>query len=121
MTEGTTTTGPSPQERNLAMACHLSSFAGFVVPFGNLAGPLIVWLIKRVENPYVDDQGKEAVNFQISLTIYMVVSFALMLIIVGFFLAIGLTIFWIVVTIQAAIRANRGEPYRYPLTIRLIK
>ena len=55
------------------MLCHLSSLAGSVIPFGNIVGPLVVWLIKKDEYAFVDDQGKESLNFQISITIYTVV------------------------------------------------
>lgn len=102
------------------MLCHLSAFAGFVVPLGNIWGPLVVWLIKREQDPEVDAHGKESLNFQISITIYMVVSAILVLVLVGILLLIGFTIFWFVVVIVASIRANAGEFYRYPLTIRFI-
>jgi hypothetical protein len=59
------------EERNWAMTCHLASFAGYVLPLGNIIGPLVAWLMKRDEFPLVDDQGKEALNFQISMTIYL--------------------------------------------------
>lgn len=109
-------------ERMWAMLCHLSSFAYFVVPpIGGVLGPLAVWLIKKDEYPLVDDQGKEALNFQISILIYTVVSAVLILAIIGIPLLIAVTIFDIVVTIIAAIKANGGEFYRYPLTMRLVK
>jgi uncharacterized protein len=107
-------------ERTWAMICHLSTFAGYAIPFGNIVGPLAVWLIKRHEMPLVDDQGKEALNFQISVLIYLGVCIPLMIVVVGFFLAIAVVIFSIVVTIIAAMRANEGIAYRYPLTIRFI-
>lgn len=111
-----------PQERTWGLLCHLSAFAIYIgIPFGNVVGPLIVWLIKRDQFPFVNDQGKEALNFNISVLIYGLVSAVLLLIIIGFFLIIALIIFHIVVTIMAAVAANRGEYYRYPLTIRMIK
>ena len=112
---------PSPANaRTFAMLCHLSAFAGLFVPFGNVLGPLIVWMVKKDEIPAIDPHGKESVNFQISLTIYMIVSAFLILVIVGIFLMIGLAIFWAVVVIIASMRANEGGFYRYPLTIRFI-
>ena len=105
-------------ERTWAMLCHLSTFASFIgVPFGNILGPLIAWLIKKDEYPLVDDQGKEALNFQISVTIYSIVC---VIFIITIPLLFVLFIFDIVVTIIAALRANAGERYRYPMTIRFI-
>jgi len=107
-------------ERMWAMLCHLSTFAGYVVPMGNIIGPLVVWLIKKEEYPLVDDQGKEALNFQISITIYVFASIILSLLIIGIFLLIAVVIFDLVATIIAAIKANEGNYYRYPMTIRFI-
>lgn len=109
------------QERTWGMVCHLSALAGFIIPFGNIIGPLIVWLIKKDESPFVDDQGKESLNFQISITIYCIVAAILILIIIGIFLLIGLGILALVLIIMAAVKANSGEKFRYPLTIRLIR
>lgn len=109
------------QERTWGMICHLSALAGFIIPFGNIIGPLIVWLIKKDESPFVDDQGKESLNFQISITIYCIIAAILILIIIGIFLLIGLGILALVLIIIAAVKANSGEKFRYPLTIRLIR
>lgn len=104
------------------MFCHLLAFSQVVgIPFGNILGPLVLWLIKKDEIPFVDDQGKEVLNFQISLTIYAVVAAPLCLIIVGFFLLAAILIGGLVLTIIGAIRANEGERYRYPFAIRFIK
>jgi uncharacterized Tic20 family protein len=108
-------------ERMWGMLCHLSTFAGYLVPFGNILGPLVVWLVKKDEFSFVDDQGKEALNFQISITIYSVVSGVLILALIGIPLLIAVIIFSVVMTVIAAIKANGGEYYRYPLTIRLVK
>jgi uncharacterized Tic20 family protein len=107
-------------DRTWDVLCHISALAGFVVPFGNILGPLILWLIKRQELPSVDAHGKEALNFQISVTIYMAVAAVLMLVIIGFFLMIGIAVAAIVLVVIAAVKASNGELYRYPLTIRLV-
>ncbi len=113
--------GATREARNMAALAHLSAFAGLVVPlFGNVLGPLIVWLLKREESPFIDAHGKAALNFQISVTIYMIVSAILIIIVIGFFLLIALGIFAIVMTIIAAIKAGNGEDYVYPLAIRFI-
>lgn len=111
-----------PSARNWAMLCHLSALLTYVgIPMGNIIGPLVVWLIKRNEFPLVDDQGKESLNFQISVLIYSAISFALTLVFIGFPLLFALVIFHFVMSIVAAIRASNGVRYRYPLTLRLIR
>ncbi len=109
-----------------AMFCHLAGFAGLlpVVPgIGCLLGPLVVWLIKKDEYPFVDEQGKEALNFQITMFIYGVVAGLLMLLCIGFLLIVAVAVVDIVLVIMAAIKVNDGQHYRYPypLIIRLIK
>lgn len=108
--------------RTWAMLCHLGGLGVYVVPtIGHLLAPLIIWLIKKDESPLVDDQGKESLNFQISITIYALVALVLTLIIIGFFLLFAVGIFDLVMVIIAAVKANSGEKYRYPLCIRFIK
>lgn len=110
----------SKEERNWAMLCHLSTLAGFLVPLGNIIGPLVVWLLKKDEYPLVNDQGKEALNFQISILIYLIVSLILILALIGIVLIPAVLIFDVIATIVAIVRANDGVAYRYPLTIRFI-
>ncbi len=113
--------------RMWAMICHLAGLAGLVVPVvGCIVGPLIVWQIKKEESPFVDEQGKEAVNFQISMLIYgLVGSVACLITCVGAVLVpvvLGVvSIVDLVFLLIAAVKANNGEHYRYPLTIRFIK
>ena len=104
-----------------AMFCHLSALAGFVIPLGNIFGPLVIWLMKKDEYPLVDDQGKEALNFQISMTIYYIGAAVLILILIGIILLPALVIFSLVMTVIAMIKANEGVAYRYPVTIRFLK
>lgn len=107
--------------RTWAMFCHIGAFAGYIIPFGNIIAPLIIWLIKKAESPLVDDQGKESLNFQISVTIYAFVALLLTLILIGYILFVALMIFDLVMVIIAAVKVNSGEKYRYPLCIRFIK
>jgi len=102
------------QEKTWGMISHLSGLVGFI-------GPLIVWLIKKDESPFIDDQGKESLNFQISIFIYSMAAFILMFIVIGFILLPAVLVFDIVMIIIAAMKANEGEKYRYPLCIRLIR
>jgi uncharacterized Tic20 family protein len=110
------------QDRTWAMFCHLTSLSACIgIPFGNIIGPLVVWLIKKEEFAIVDEHGKESLNFQISLSIYSIISFFLCFAFIGFVLLPAILIAGLVFIIIATLKANKGEPYRYPLTIRFIK
>jgi uncharacterized Tic20 family protein len=105
----------SSDAKNMAMLCHLLAiFTGFL-------GPLIIWLIKKDDTPFVDDQGKEALNFQITVLIALLVSSLLMFICIGFFLMPAVAIANVVFCIIAAVKVSHGEAYRYPVNIRFIK
>ncbi|NLY57119.1 MAG: DUF4870 domain-containing protein [Gammaproteobacteria bacterium] len=113
---------PDSEARLWAMIAHLSGFLGYFLPvIGSLIGPLIVWQLKKDLHPYVDEQGKEALNFQITVLIAAMVCVLLMLIVVGFLLIWVVIVGAIVLMIIAAIKANEGAPYRYPFCLRLIK
>ena len=110
------------EARTWAMLTHLIALCGFIgVPFGHLIGPLIIWLVKKDQFPLVDDQGKESLNFQLSMTIYGVVAGILTLIVIGIPLLIALVLTDIILVIIASVAANQGQLYRYPLTIRFLK
>ena len=96
------------EERTMAMLCHLSALALFIVPFGSIIGPLIVWLIKKDQYVEVDRQGKEALNFHISMLIYMVIGGLLIFAIIGILVLIALGILNLVVIIIAAVKSNNG-------------
>lgn len=119
MSDGTT--DEDKTVRDLAMVTHLLGFAGMVLPFGNIIGPLVIWLMKREESQYIDIHGKEVLNFQISMLIWFTISGVLALVIVGFVIMAVLAILSVIWTIMGAIRASAGEFYRYPITIRFIK
>jgi len=111
----------SKEECNWAMACHLASLAGFIIPFGNILGPLIIWVIKKEEFPLVGDQGKEAVNFQITVFLAGLIGALLIFVLIGFLVLFALAVYWLVFTVIAAMHASEGESYRYPYTLRLLK
>ncbi len=105
--------------RQWAMFAHLAAFAGFFIPFGNIIGPLIVWQMKK-DLPFVDAQGKEALNFQITVSIAVFLCLILMFLLIGFLLLPLVLIGSFVMTVIAALKANNGEDYQYPFAIRLI-
>jgi len=117
----------SKDARQWAMFCHLAGLAGYIMPLlGNIVVPLVLWQVKKDEHTFVDEQGKEAVNFQISMSLYAIAGTILCLItcigavlipVVGIAVGIADLVFLLI----AAVKANNGQSYRYPLTIRFIK
>lgn len=120
--KNTANTTPIPnRDANMwAMFCHLSALIGFVIPFGNIIGPLVIWVLKKDEFQLVNENGKEALNFQISMTIYFIASAILIIVVIGIPLLIALGFFELIAIVIAAIKANEGLTFRYPLTIRFI-
>ncbi len=110
-----------PLEKQWGMACHLAAFAGLFTGLGFVLGPLVVWLVKKDQYPFVDDQDKESLNFQISMLIYGVVAALSVLVLIGFVLVPLVAIFDIVMIIIASIAASNGQRFRYPLTIRFFQ
>jgi len=108
--------------RTWAMVCHLTGLAGIPIPIiGNIVAPLVIWQIKKDDFPFVDEQGKEAVNFQISMSIYGLVAALLCFVCIGIPLLVAVYIVDLIFLLIAAVKANNGYHYRYPLTIRFIK
>jgi uncharacterized Tic20 family protein len=109
------------REKLWNMFCHLSGLVGYVIPFGWILGPLIVWQIRKHEQPSIIEHGKEAVNFQLSMLIWVALAFVAVLIVIGFFILPVLGVLHIVFTVIAGVKANDGIHYKYPMTIRFIK
>jgi uncharacterized Tic20 family protein len=109
------------ESRKWGMLCHLSSLIGFIIPLGSIIAPLIVWQMKKDVSLFVDEQGKEIVNFQISMSIWILISFVLVFLLIGFLLLGVLAILELVCVIMAGIQANEGKSFKYPMTIRFIK
>jgi len=103
-----------------AMLLHLSLFAGHVVPFGGIIAPIVLWQMKKDEWPEIDEHGKNAVNAIISFIIYLAISGVLCLVLIGFAMLLVLAILAVVFPIIAAVKANEGKVWRYPLTIRFL-
>lgn len=106
-------------ERTMAMLCHLVALSGIVVPFGNIIGPLVIWLIKKDESPSVDQAGRESLNFQITMTIAGIVAGILVLVVIGLLLAPLVGLAWLIFTIIATVKTSSGVQYRYPFAIRM--
>jgi len=123
---------PTPEERQWAMLAHLSALLGTLVTgawfgIGCFLGPLIIWLVKRETMPFVDDQAKEALNFNITMAIIAVVLLLITVLTLGIGIILAVPagiiigIAWLVLVIMATIKSNEGERYRYPFCLRLIK
>ncbi|MGA8260574.1 MAG: DUF4870 domain-containing protein [Arenicellales bacterium] len=102
------------------MACHLSALLGYLVPFGHIVGPLTVWLAKRRTSPGLDEAGRGVLNFQLSVTLYVLVALMLSFFLVGLAFLFVIIVFHFSAVLFAALRAQRGLPVSYPLTIRII-
>ena len=113
---------PDVDARRWAMLCHYAAFFWLLAPMiGNFLGPLIVWQLKKDLDPFVDDQGKEALNFQISVSLMLMICGFLAWILIGFPLMVLVSLAALVLTIIAGIKANEGQADRYPFIWRLIK
>lgn len=125
--------GIAADQRQWAMFAHLSALLGGIVTagwagsIGCFVGPLVIWLVKKDSMPFVEDQAKEALNFNITVAIVFFALFVLTILTLGLGLIISVPGFfvvgiaWLVLTILAAIKANEGVAYRYPFALRLIK
>jgi len=105
----------SSDEKSLALLSHLLCLIVGVF------APLLIWLLKKDESQFIAEHAKESLNFQISVMIYSIVATILCFVVIGFILFPLLAVFALVVIIIAAVKASKGESYRYPLTIRLVK
>lgn len=111
----------SVDETNWGMFAHLSALIGFVIPFGSLIAPLVIWQTKGKETEFVATEAKEALNFQITMAIAFLIAGLLMFVLIGFLLIGLLAIADLVLVLVAAITASKGQPYRYPFALRLVK
>lgn len=107
----------SETERNWSMLCHLSALAGFFFPFGGIIGPLICWLTRRDESAWVNINGRNSLNFQLSILLYIVLISPLCFILIGFPLIGMLITLKVICVIIASVKAPKGELFKYPLMI----
>jgi uncharacterized Tic20 family protein len=111
----------SESERNWAMLCHLSAFAGFFFPFGGIIGPLICWLSRKDDSMWVNENGKASMNFQLSILLYIFLAVPLCFLLVGIPVVMFLGVLKIVCIVIASIKAAKGERFKYPLAIPFIQ
>jgi uncharacterized Tic20 family protein len=108
------------EQRTWAMFAHLSAFSGHFIPFGHIIGPLVIWILRRDDMPFAAEQAREALNFQITMTIYAAGCLALFFLFVPLFALPAIWLADVVLTIVAAVKASDGKPYQYPATLRLV-
>ncbi len=112
----------SKDEKLMATLSHLGVFIGTLMPgMGNVLVPFLIWVFKKDQSTYIEEQAKEALNFQITMSILMIGAAIAMIILVGFVVLPILIVLDIALSITAAVKANRGEKYEYPINFRLIK
>jgi uncharacterized protein len=115
------TSSTSSEIRTWSVLCHASALLGlFFHFFGHLLGPLVVWLIKRDASPEIDANGKESLNFQISMLIYDAIAAILCIVLIGIPILIALWVLNTVFVIIASVKTSEGKFYRYPFTIRFL-
>jgi uncharacterized protein len=107
--------------KDYVVLMHLSQYAGFLIPFGGMIAPIVLWSIGKEVSADVDENGREIINWLISSTIYMVVCIALSCIAIGIPFLIALVVTGLILPLIAALDFTKGKTYRYPLTMRLIK
>lgn len=107
-------------DRTWGIIVHAAAFVGFVFPFGNILGPLLVWAIKKEDSTFVDDNGKAAINFQITWTILLILAALSIFLLIGLVLLPIIALAWVILVILAIISASNEVVYEYPLTIEII-
>ena len=109
------------EDQNLAVIIHLSLLMGIIIPFGGYAATLVLWLLKKDTSEYIDQQGKEAVNFMLNVLVVGTAATILCVMLIGFLLMIPLVIAAFVLPVMAAFKISKGQDYKYPWVYRLIK
>ena len=116
----THSSGLTSEVRNWGLAAHLSAYLGLFGGIMFFVPPLVIWLIKRDDHPFIAYHAKEALNFNITWTIYAIVAGISILVLVGIVLLPVVLISWFILPLVAAVKASNGESYRYPMTIRFV-
>lgn len=111
----------TPDQRQMGMFLHLSQLLNLIIPLGGVIAPIVIWQMKKDEMPALDAHGKMVVNWMISSLIYFAVCFVLAFVFIGFLLMPVLFITGIIFSIIGGVKANNGELWEYPLTIKFLK
>ncbi|MEM1406945.1 MAG: DUF4870 domain-containing protein [Bacteroidota bacterium] len=107
-------------DKQWALIAHLGTLAGYIIPFGNIIVPLVVYVSKKDESEYIREHARESLNFQITLTLLVIVAVITIVLMVGILFLIVLPIVNLIFIILAALAIDKGEFYRYPLAIKFI-
>lgn len=118
--EGDSAEAVSSDDRTWGILVHAAALSGLFVPFGNILGPLVIWAIKRDDSQFIDENGKQAVNFQITWTILVIVAALTVLIGIGVVLLPLVAIAWLILVIIAIVRTSENQVYDYPLTLEVV-
>lgn len=109
------------EQRQMGMFLHLSQLANVILfPIGIIV-PIVLWQTQKEKMPAIDAHGKMVTNWMISVTIYAIVSIILMFVLIGFLTIIAVGVMGILFPIIGGVKANSGELWEYPLTIKFIK
>jgi uncharacterized protein len=108
-------------EKTWGMLSHIGAFLGFFLPLGHILVPLIIFFVKKDASEFILNHSKESLNFQISITIYFIIAGILTIVLIGFLFLLALLAIEIIFVILASMKANNGEMYKYPLSIRFVK
>lgn len=112
----------SEDERVYATWMHIAGLSSYIgVPFGHVLVPLILWAIKHKESRFIDQQGREILNFQLTITFYLIFSYILVFLLIGFLFIGVVVLLHIIASIMGAVKTYKGEEFRYPLTFRVIR
>lgn len=111
----------SKEERTWAMGAHLSALLLYTpIPFGNIIAALVIWLMNRDTMPFVDDQARESLNFQLTIFLYLLLCVPFCFFLIGFAMLPLVTVFHVVASVIAGLKSQQGIAYRYPMTIRFV-
>ena len=108
-------------ERTYATWMHLAGLSGYILPAGNVLVPLLLWFLKYKESDYINRQGVEVLNFQLTITFYYLFSYILVFILIGFLFLPVVFLLHLIATVMAAMETNKGRDFRYPVTFRVIR
>ena len=111
----------SERSRFWCVLCHLGALTGYILPFGHIIAPLLIWMNTRGKVPGVDRAGRESINFQLTVTLLALIGVMLSVVFVGLVLLFATVVFHVSMTLYASLRAQQGDEFRYPLNLRMIK